>query len=146
MQMISSATVIRMKGEGLTVFEQDIVNKEIQKMQQQHRDELAAQKRMTQMAESSVSRKNREKLAQFEKAEQKEIGKLMIAWAMVWYFADCIVKGIDNAVWAIEDACVSAHKRFKRMQKKVRKARNRVLNKLIAKGVEKGWIVVVKEK
>lgn len=142
MNRIATATVIKTQGQGLTVFEQGIVNREIQKMQQQHRDELEAQKRMTQMAESSVSRKNREKLAQFEKAEQKEIGKLMIAWAMVWYFADCIVKGIEEAVWTVEDACVSAHKRFKRMQKRVRKARNRVLNKLIAKGVEKGWIVI----
>lgn len=142
MNRIATATVIKTQGQGLTVFEQGIVNREIQRMQEEQKAALEAERKMTRIVESSVSRKNREKLAQFEKAEQKEIGKLMIAWAMVWYFADCIVKGIDNAVWAIEDACVSAYKRFKRMQKRVRKARNRVLNKLIAKGVEKGWIVI----
>lgn len=142
MNRIATATVIKTQGQGLTVFEQGIVNREIQRMQEEQRAALEAERKMTRIVESSVSRKNREKLAQFEKAEQKEIGKLMIAWAMVWYFADCIAKGIQEAVWTVEDFTVSAHKRFKRMQKKVRKARNRVLNKLIAKGVEKGWIVV----
>lgn len=142
MQRIATATVIKTQGQGLTVFEQGIVNREIQRMQEEQKAALEAERKMTRIVESSVSRKNREKLAQFEKAEQKKIGKLMIVWAMVWYFADCIVKGIEEAVWTVEDACVSAHKRFKRMQKKVRKARNRMLNKLIAKGVEKGWIVI----
>lgn len=141
MQMISSATVIRMKGEGLTVFQQDIVNQEIQKMQEAQKAALEAERKKTRIVESSVSRKNRAKLAEFEKAEQQEIGKLMIAWAMFWYLVICIEKALDEAVWAVEDAAVSVHRSIRRMRKKVKKAKKRLIRSLINRGIRKGWII-----
>lgn len=131
MQRIATATVIKTNGQGLTVFEQGVVNREIQKMQEEQKRELEAQKRMTRMAESSISKKNRAKLAEFEKAEQKEIGKLTIAWAMFWYFVLQVEKVLDEAAWTVEDAAVSAYKRFKRMQKRFKKRLSRVLNAMI---------------